>query len=76
MSRFWRCNPLELLAIAFRTKALRPAEVALLFGALAMSTCDKPDAAKSSGAISDSKDKLRNHIRRVLLCIKVRPTQK
>ena len=30
MSRFWRDDPLKLLAIAFRTKAPRPAEVALL----------------------------------------------
>jgi hypothetical protein len=41
-----------------------------------MSTCNKPDSAKKTDAPSDSKDQLRNHIRRVLLCIKTRSAQK
>jgi hypothetical protein len=76
MSRFWRYDPLKILAIAFRTKALRPAEVALLPWGTSMSTCDKPDSGKRTEATSDNRDKLRNHIRRMLSCIKVRPAQK
>ena len=41
-----------------------------------MSTCDKPDSDNRTTAAADSKDKLRNHIRRVLLCIKTQSDAK
>lgn len=73
MSRFWRTDPLQMPTIALLPKAIRLLRWRSLFGAQAMSTFDKLEAAKILGEASENKEKLRAHIRSILLKIKNHP---